>query len=225
MPSTPLKIAISGCQGRMGRLLAQELESGAWEGMVYAGGTGSGDDPAILFKADIVIDFSTPAACVRHAAFAATHKKPIVIGVTGLSPAEHSALEAAARDCPLLYAANTSIGVQVLAQLVRNAAASLGPDFSVHISETHHRHKKDAPSGTALMLGQSTKRDDIAYSSARGGDVIGDHVVSFFGEGEIVTLSHRATDRRLFARGALRAARWLAGKPAGLYSMRDVLGL
>lgn len=220
-----MKIAIAGYTGRMGQMLVQELDSGAWPDLSFHKGTISTDDPETLFSADCVIDFTTPAATRSHIQLAAKHHKPIIIGTTGLTPDDMVTMQDAAKSCPLLYGANMSIGVNVLAALVEQAAAKLGPAFDIQIAETHHIHKKDAPSGTALMLGKASRRANIGYAVQRGGDVVGDHTVGFFGPGERLELTHRAHDRGLFAKGALRAAQWIKEKPNGFYSMRDVLGL
>lgn len=258
-----MKIAVAGCRGRMGSLVVREILSGAWDGAELAGGSVApgesldGDfflthDPAALMdRADVLIDFTTPEATRRHVWLAAKSRKPCVIGTTGLTPADEKEIADAAREAPVLYAPNMSAGVTLLSALVERAAAALGPGWDIEIFEAHHRAKIDAPSGTALALGRAAargrapadikapepftlarsgatgprRREEIGFSVARGGDVVGDHTVFFYGAGERIELTHRATDRALFARGALRAALWLSGKPAGLYSMRDVLGL
>lgn len=233
-----MKIGIAGYKGRMGQMLVRELESGAWGGLSYAGGTTSADHPEILFDADAVIDFTTPEATRKHIWLAAKHHKPIVIGTTGMTADDMKEMQDAAKECPLLFSANMSIGVNLLAALVEQASKRLGHDFDVEISEIHHRNKVDAPSGTALMLGKATGRTaapidrsgkretgTLGYSVQRGGDVIGEHTVTFFGIGERIELGHCAHDRSLFAKGALRAASWLKGKPHGFYTMRDVLDL
>ncbi len=233
-----MKIGIAGYKGRMGQMLVCELESGAWTGLTYAGGTESSDDPESLFNADLVIDFTTPEATRKHIWLAAKHHKPIVIGTTGMTTDDMKEMQDAAQECPLLFSANMSIGVNLLAALVEQASKRLGHDFDVEINEIHHRKKVDAPSGTALMLGKATGRaaapidrsgkreiGTLGYSVQRGGDVIGEHTVTFFGIGERLELGHRAHDRSLFAKGALRAASWLKGKPHGFYTMRDVLDL
>lgn len=222
----------------MGQMLVRELESGSWAGLSYVGGTTRHDPAETLFDADVIIDFTTPQATRAHAALAAARAKPIVIGTTGLKQDDMDAIAAASASCPVLFSANMSIGVNLLAALVEQASARLGDGFDAEIMEIHHRNKIDAPSGTALMLGRATGRDaagidrtgkrgsgTLGYAVQRGGDVVGEHTVSFFGPGERLELTHRAHDRSLFAKGALRAAQWLHGKPAGLYSMRDVLGL
>ncbi len=233
-----MKIAIAGYQGRMGRMLLKELESGAWPDLSFYGGTTPADPPENLFDADVVIDFTTPAATRKHIWLAAKHHKPIVIGTTGLSDDDMREMRDAALECPLLWSANMSIGVNLLAVLVEQAAARLGPGFDIEILETHHRNKLDAPSGTALMLGRATGRPDadmdrsgkrkegtVGYTVQRCGDVVGEHTVSFFGPGERIELTHRAHDRSLFAKGALRTAQWLKNKPHGFYTMRDILNL
>ena len=233
-----MKVAIAGHKGRMGQMLVRELESGAWPTLSYAGGTISADDPEKLFSADIIIDFTTPAATRKHIWLAAKHHKAIIIGTTGLTETDLKEMDDAANECPLLFSANMSIGVNLLTALVEQASAHLGNDFDIEISEIHHRHKIDAPSGTALMLGRATgrptapldrsgKRDvgTIGYAIQRGGDVIGEHTVNFYGAGERIELTHRAHDRSLFAKGALRAATWLIEKPHGFYTMRHVLDL
>lgn len=233
-----MKIAIAGYKGRMGQMLVKELESGTWPGLSYAGGTTSADNPEQLFSADAVIDFTTPEATRKHIWLAAKHHKPIVIGTTGLSPDDMKEMQDASKECPLLFSANMSVGVNLLAALVEQASKRLGNDFDIEISEIHHHNKIDAPSGTALMLGKATGRPaapfersgrreqgTVGYAVQRGGDVIGEHTVTFFGSGERIELGHRAHDRSLFAKGALRAAAWLKEKPHGFYTMRDVLGL
>ena len=202
------------------------------------------DLAAALARAEIVIDFSQPHATRSNLAVCRAARKPLVIGTTGF-PAELTSLfDAAAAEIPLLVAPNTSIGVTLLLELTRMAAKALPADFDIEIVEAHHRMKKDAPSGTALALGKaaaegrgaqqagsSTDRSgerhqgDIGYAVIRGGDIVGDHTVLFAGTGEQITLGHRATDRAIFARGAVRASLWLARQSPGRYNMRDFLGL
>jgi 4-hydroxy-tetrahydrodipicolinate reductase len=195
------------------------------------------------------IDFTAPAVAARHAQACAAGGHALVVGTTGLGAAEMAALQAAAVRVPVLHSRNMSLGITVLTDLVRQATALLGPDFDVEITEAHHRHKKDAPSGTALQLGEAAaaargrRLEDVAvysraglaagsrpagaigFASLRAGAIVGDHTVLLAGAEEQLELTHRATDRAVFARGALRAAGWLVGKPAGLYSLREVLGL
>lgn len=222
----------------MGQMLVHELESGAWPDMAFNAGTIATDNPERLFESDLIIDFTTPEATRRHIWLAAKHNTPIVIGTTGLTADDMKEMQDAARECPLLYSANMSVGINLLSALVEQASGKLGDAFDIEILETHHRNKVDAPSGTAQMLGRATgrtaasidrkgKRDagTLGYAVQRGGDVVGEHTVSFFGPGERLELAHRAHDRSLFAKGALRAAQWIKEKPNGLYTMRDVLGI
>ena len=265
-----LRIVVSGAAGRMGRMVvraieeaddaslagALEREDSPWLGNdpgALAGCGASGlaivADPLPLMPgADAIIDFSSPAASVDLAALAAQARIPHVIGTTGLGEAELEKIDAAARHAPIVRSGNMSLGVNLLVALARRTAAALGEDFDIEIVEMHHRMKVDAPSGTALLLGEAAaagrgvalknhsalvregitgarRRGDIGFASLRGGTVIGDHSVVFAGEGERIVLSHCAEDRALFARGALRAARWAQNRKPGLYSMADVLGL
>jgi 4-hydroxy-tetrahydrodipicolinate reductase len=197
--------------------------------------------------ADVWIDFSSPAASVANAAAAAAAGARIVIGTTGLSAADKEAVAAAARTVPVVLAPNMSVGVTVLLKLVADAARALGHGYDIEIVEAHHRAKRDAPSGTALRLAEAAAEgsgrdlaktaryerhgdigprtaEEIGIQTIRGGDVIGDHTVFFLGLGERVEITHKASSRDTFARGAVRAAEWLAGKAPGLYDMRDVLG-
>ena len=206
------------------------------------------DLAAALARAEIVVDFSQPHATRSNLAVCRAARKPLLIGTTGFPTELEGLFDEAARDIPLLVAPNTSIGVTLLLELARVAARALPPDFDIEIVETHHRMKKDAPSGTALALGKAAAdgrnysgsnttnvpttdrngaRSDgaIGYAVIRGGDIVGDHTVLFAGTGEQVTLGHRATDRAIFARGAVRAALWLAGRPPARYFMRNFLGL
>jgi len=267
---SPIKIGISGVAGRMGQALVGEISAAT--DLSVAAGLERPDSPALgedigglagfaplgiactaarnaFFAAsDVVIDFSSPAASVANAGAAAETGTPLVGGTTGLAGAEIAAIEAASRKVAILRAANMSVGITLLLGLARRAAAALDEDFDIEILEMHHRHKKDAPSGTALALGTAAAegrggnletlaeraRDGltgerrpgaIGFAALRGGDVAGDHRVIFAGPGETVTLAHHAADRRIFAKGALRAARWLVTAGPGLYGMDDVLGL
>lgn len=239
-------VGIYGSLGRMGGAIAAEL---AGMGARHAGGADAGDDPAVLARdADVLVDFSSPAALEAHLAAARAADTPIVVGTTGLREVHHAMIDAAAREIAVLQTGNTSLGVTLLAQLVREAAARLDVDWDIEIAEMHHRHKIDAPSGTALLLGSAAadgrgttlaaasvseragltgerSEGTIGFASLRGGSVIGDHSVIFAGEGERIELVHRADGRAIFARGAIRAALWLAGQPPGRYAMAEVLGL
>lgn len=243
------KIAILGAAGRMGKMLVQEVSSGAYPCALGAAVDKGGDAEAAFKNCDALIDFTTPAATLEHAALANQYKKPLVVGTTGLTAVEEAALIAAAKNAPLFYSANMSVGVNVLAAFIEQAARRLAAeDFDIEVFEAHHRHKADAPSGTALLLGRAAakgrgvKLDDamiparfgqtgpripgsIGMSVFRGGDVIGDHTVTFAGAGERIEFTHKASDRALFARGAVRAALWLKDRPPGLYAMKDMLGL
>ena len=239
-------IGIYGNNGRMGRAIATIAAS---EGVAIAGGADAGSDPfPIAHAADVLVDFSTPAALESHLAAAIAARTPIVIGTTGLLATHQALLEQAADVIPVLQTGNTSLGVTLLEMLVREAAARLGPDWYIEIAEMHHRHKVDAPSGTALLLGDAAaagratrlaevrvdsraglvgarSEGTIGFASLRGGSVVGDHMVVFAGEGERIEIAHRAEDRTIFARGAVKAALWLAGRAPGRYAMAEVLGL
>ena len=237
---------IIGSAGRMGQAIAALL---AESGHLLAGGADHGEDAAGLAdRSEVLIDFSSPAALDGNLHAAIGAGIPIVIGTTGLSERHHAAIDSAAHAVPVLQTGNTSLGITLLAHLVHEAAARLGPDWDIEIVEMHHRMKIDAPSGTALLLGEAAAagrgialpdnsergRDretgargegTIGFASLRGGTVAGDHSVIFAGPEERLTLAHSAENRTIFARGAIRAAEWLIGKPAGRYRMQDVLGL
>jgi len=211
----PIRISLIAPDGRMGKAIAAAVA----EDSRFAIDQDHGD---------VLVDFSAPAALETSLERAMSAGVPILIGTTGLDEAADKAIVAASREVAILRAANTSVGVALLADLVERAAKALGPEWDIQISETHHRHKVDAPSGTALMLGAAAEHargSGVAgYASVRGGTVAGDHDVLFLGPDERLILSHRAESRMIFARGALAAAAFLAGKPPGLYSMRDVIG-
>jgi 4-hydroxy-tetrahydrodipicolinate reductase len=251
-------IGIFGAAGRMGRAIAQ---AAAEAGLTVAGGTdrdGSGElapgvaitsDPQALAQAaDVLIDFSVPAALSANLDACIAANKPVLIGTTGLEAEHHALIDQAAVRIPVLQTGNTSLGVNLLAALVEKAAASLGDDWDIEIVEMHHRHKVDAPSGTALLLGEAAAkgrgialadhsergRDGITgarakgaigFAALRGGSVAGDHQVILATEGERIELGHRAENRSIFARGAIKGASWLAGQPVGRYDMKGVLGL
>jgi 4-hydroxy-tetrahydrodipicolinate reductase len=263
-------IAVFGITGRMGQALIRALQESSPPALVLSGAIASptsarlGQDAAatgpptgVLITADVsqglreaavAVDFSVESSVAAHALVCAAAGVPILIGATGLDGQSRAALERAAREIAVLIAPNTSVGVGVAAKLVSLAASALGHSFDVEISEAHHRTKRDAPSGTALALGEAVARargqslsevavydrvgaagprtpGSIGISSLRAGDIVGDHTVVFASAGERVEITHRATDRLTFARGALRAAEWLVGRPAGLYGMEQVLGL
>jgi 4-hydroxy-tetrahydrodipicolinate reductase len=265
-----MKLAVIGPSGRMGRELTRAVHT--IDGCVVAGAIarpGSlalGEDVGLLAglgkigvpitddaldiiaMVDGVLDFTTPAMSVEIAGLAANGRIVHVIGTTGMSGADEAAIKAAARHATIVKSGNMSLGVNLLASVTRKVAAALDADFDIEILEMHHRHKVDAPSGTALMLGKAAaegrrvdlssasvrvrdghtgarRRGDIGFSTLRGGHVVGEHAVVFAADGERVELSHRATDRGIFARGAVKAALWARGKGPGLFSMTDVLGI
>jgi 4-hydroxy-tetrahydrodipicolinate reductase len=240
------RIGIIGSKGRMGAALVEAI---AAAGETCSGGVDQGDDLAALAKAsDVLVDFSAPAALEGNLDAAMAAGVPIVVGTTGLEERHHWLCDAAAENIAVLQTGNTSLGVTLLAHLVREAASRLGEDWDVEISETHHRMKVDAPSGTALLLGEAAAqgrgidlaahsargRDGITgaraagtigFASLRGGSVAGDHTVQFLADDERIALTHLAENRRIFAKGAVRAAQWLVGKGAGRYAMGQVLDL
>ena len=240
------RIGIIGSEGRMGRALAEAV---ATAGEALSGGIDKGGDPAALAAmSDVLVDFSSPHALEANLDAAAAAGIPIVVGTTGLEERHHWLCDSAAERTAVLQTGNTSLGVTLLAHLVREAASRLGEDWDIEIVETHHRMKVDAPSGTALLLGEAAAagrgvrladasvrgRDGITgareagtigFAALRGGTVAGDHTVHFLADNERLSLSHLAENRLIFARGAVRAAQWLLGKPAGRYTMPEVLGL
>lgn len=246
LPEMPLYRLVGAVASARNAALGQD--AGRHAGAGECGVPLSGALAPLLKQADLVIDFSTGAAVGEHLDACAAARVPLLIGTTGLSQELHSALAAAAARIALLVAANTSLGACVLEELARRAAAVLPEQFDAEILDVHHRHKVDAPSGTALALGEAvaaargqrlaeharTGRQgavgprpagEIGFAALRGGDVVGEHEVRFLGLGETLTLTHRATDRAIFARGALRAGGWLISKPPGRYTMRDVLSV
>jgi 4-hydroxy-tetrahydrodipicolinate reductase len=264
-----VKVGVVGCAGRMGQMLLKMLINAP--GIVVVGGTerrGSvalgqdigalagadplgisvGDDPSMLFEtSDVVVDFTNPTATVSHAQMAARTGCALVIGTTGFDNDQLNSLYRAAQRAPIVLAANMSLGINLLQQVVEEIARILDPDWDIEIVEMHHRAKIDAPSGTALALGEAAARGrgqnlrrisrrsregqvgprvkgEIGFAALRGGDVVGDHTVIFAADGERVEITHRASSREIFARGAVKSVLWAAGKKPGLYSMRDVLG-
>ncbi len=240
------RIGIIGSAGRMGAALAQAIEAA---GAALAGGVDQGGDLAALAQAsDVLVDFSVPAALEASLDAAVAAGVPIVVGTTGLEERHHFLCDNAAEQIAVLQTGNTSLGVTLLAHLVREAAARLGEDWDIEIAETHHRMKVDAPSGTALLLGEAAAKGrgidltahsargrdgitgaraagDIGFAALRGGSVAGDHTVHFLGDDERLSLTHIAENRSIFAKGAVRAAQWLVGKAPGRYAMSEVLGL
>ena len=229
MKESPVRVLLIGAAGRMGKAVL-EL-SGNDPEIEIAGQCDLGDAIDALMKdCDVAIDFSHANAIDEICRAALHHGKPLVIGTTSHSQEQRTIIEEAAQSVPVVFASNFSVGVNVLFWLTRKAVELLGADFSPEIIETHHKMKKDAPSGTAKTLGEILKTADkthreIPIRSIRQGEVVGEHSVMFSGPDERLELTHRAASREIFARGALRAAKWIVGKPAGLYSMQDVLGL
>ncbi len=240
------QFAIIGHKGRMGQALAAAIEEAGHEFKV---GVDLGGDPApLLGQCDVVVDFSSPDALATNLKAAKGAGIPILVGTTGLEQEHFVALAEAAKSIPVLQTGNTSLGITLLAHLVKKAASRLGPDWDIEVLEMHHRMKVDAPSGTAKLLGEAAaeargvnlsdamdsgrhgqtgarRKGDIGFATLRGGTVAGDHNVILAGNEERITLSHSAENRMIFARGAVKAAAWLIGKGAGRYSMNDVLGL
>jgi len=233
-PDQPIRISLFAPEGRMGRAIA----------------AATAEDPGFAIDqehGDVLVDFSSPQGLQASLERAVSANVPILVGTTGLKDAHQQAIEEAANKVAILRAPNTSLGINVLRLLVQQAAERLGPEWDIEILEMHHRNKVDAPSGTALLLGQAAaqgrgkklpelarfdrfgepharERGTIGFASLRGGSVAGDHVVIFATDGERIELGHRADSRMIFARGALAGAGFLFGKPAGLYSMQDVIG-
>jgi 4-hydroxy-tetrahydrodipicolinate reductase len=233
-PNQPIRISLIAPDGRMGKAIANAV----------------GEDNRFALDqdhGDVIVDFSAPDALRRSLDRAIAANVPILVGTTGLQPDHHAMIAEAAKSVPVIHAPNTPLGVNLLRQLVEEATSRLGPDWDIEILEMHHRHKVDAPSGTALMLGQAAAKGrgstvqelsrfdrisehpharepgTIGYASLRGGSVAGEHVVILATEGERIELGHRADSRRIFARGALAAVGFLFGKPPGLYTMQDVI--
>jgi 4-hydroxy-tetrahydrodipicolinate reductase len=265
-----MRLVVTGAAGRMGRMLVKTIaeskgvtlagaveregasavgaDAGILAGCDKLGVAITADPLPLLLSADGIIDFSSPAASIEFADLAAQARIVHVIGTTGFSDGDLKRIAAAARHAAIVRSGNMSMGVNLLAAVTRQVARALGDDFDVEILEMHHRMKVDAPSGTALLLGQAAadgrdvalderkvgareghtgarRRGDIGFAALRGGAVVGEHTVIFAGDGERVELRHVAEDRAIFARGALRAALWARGRKPGLYSMADVLGV
>lgn len=265
-----MRLAVMGAAGRMGRELVRAvhtmpgcavaggvevpgssaigLDAGSVAGLGPLGAPITGDPLELFTRVDGIIDFTSPAASVEFAALAANARIVHVLGTTGFNDASEAAIRAAARHATIIKAGNMSLGVNLLVAVTRKIAAALDEDFDIEIVEMHHKHKVDAPSGTALMLGAAAaagrgidlkdrsvrsrdgytgerRRGDIGFATLRGGDVVGDHTVVFAGPGERIEVTHRATSRDIFARGAVKAALWGRGKGPGLFAMTDVLGL
>ena len=266
----PVRIAIAGAGGRMGRMLIEAVLADAQAQLVAAldqpGSPAIGQDAgaalgrvtgvavsgdaatALAGGVDVLIDFTRPEGTMAHLALARRHGVKLVVGTTGFTPEQKAAIGAAAQDIGIVFAPNMSVGVNVLVKLVEAAAAALDERYDAEVYEVHHRHKVDAPSGTALALGEAVargrgvnfaeravlsreghtgerRRGDIGFGTLRGGDIIGEHLVMFAGTGERIEIAHRSGSRANYAEGSLRAAHFLAAHGPGLYGMADVLGL
>lgn len=264
------RIAVMGAAGRMGKILIEAVgqadgarltaavdrpdssligaDAGELAALGKVGVTLVGDLNVVLDRFDVLIDFTHPSVTLKNLEVCRQAGKAMVIGTTGFSPEEKQLLNEAARQIPIVFAANYSVGVNLCLKLLDTAARVLGDDVDIEIIEAHHRHKVDAPSGTALRMGEvvadalgrdlqkvavygregqtgARERETIGFATVRAGDVVGDHTVLFAADGERVEITHKASSRMTFAKGAVRAALWLQSQPAGLYDMQDVLGL
>lgn len=264
------RIAVTGAAGRMGKVLIEAIDEaeglslgaaivhpesslvGADAGEVAGIGKNgvalAGSIADVKDAFDVLIDFTFPDLTLENLEFCSQHGKSVIIGTTGMTDAEKEQVKVAADRVPVVFAPNMSVGINVVLNLLQTAASVLGDDYDVEIIEAHHRHKKDAPSGTALRLGEvvadalgrdlkecavygregftgERSRKEIGFETIRAGDVVGDHTVLFATMGERIEITHKASSRMTFAKGAIRAAQWLQGRPAGLYDMQDVLSL
>ena len=240
-----VRVIIAGSNGRMGQKLV-ELAEKSDDFDVVATTTHHDDMPDV--KADVLIDFTHPSALSKHLKYCVKNEVALVLGTTGLSKADEAAVEKAAKNIPVVCSANFSIGVNIMVQMAEKLARVLDDSFDIEIAEAHHKHKKDAPGGTALMLGRAAAKGrnidfdkkavlsrvgetgpretgDIGYSVIRGGEIIGEHTVMYIGDNEHIEISHKARDRALFAQGALTAAKWTKGQSNDIYSMTDILDI
>lgn len=239
-----IQVGVLGSTGRMGQEIIALLENHA---TCQLSAAGTRKNASSLFPlSDVLIDFTSPEALPLHLDLSLQHKNPLVVGTTGLTTHHHQLISTAAKHIPLFVSANMSFGIALLKQLTQKTAEILDNSFDIEISEIHHRHKKDAPSGTALMLGEAAakarqkhlseirvqdghlggrKSGTIGFSAQRGGNIVGEHTVRFLGDDEMITLSHQSFSRTLYAKGALQAARWLVSQKPGLYSMDHIIPL
>jgi 4-hydroxy-tetrahydrodipicolinate reductase len=245
-PPPALRLLVHGASGRLGKVIVEIAEG--QPDLAVKGATREDPVDKLIMSADVVIDVTSPAATIAVARLCSENQTPLIVGTTGHTQEQIEALHLVSQRCPVLLAPNFSLGVNLLFWMAETAAAKLGQDFDVEIVESHHRLKKDAPSGTAKRLAEliaaarhlsyekNTRHgreglvgqrpvDEIGIHAVRGGDIIGEHTVLFAGLGERFELTHKASSRETFARGAIQAARWIAGRSPGLYEMRDVLGL
>ena len=263
-----IKVAVIGAAGRMGGAIIRSMaadsalklscalevaqspalgqDAGSVAGLAELGVPIASSPKGQVF--DTMIDFSTPASSLLNIEYCLNAGKAIIIGTTGMNDEVLAKMRQAAAHIPIIFSANYSVGINLTAKMLKMAAAVIGDEFDIEVIEAHHKHKVDAPSGTALLLGNAIadelgkdlnkdgvfcregiigerEQGSIGFSTIRGGDIAGEHTVMFIGESERIEITHRATDRKIFAKGALRAAKWLKDKPAGLYDMNDVLGL
>ena len=226
---SPVRVLLVGAAGRMGKTVIDLAKADPKIDIVARCDLGDPLESA-MNDCDVAVDFSHADAIEEISRAALAHRRALVIGTTGHAPAQRQLIEKTAKSLPIVFASNFSVGVNVLFWLTGKAAELLGRDFNARVVETHHKTKKDAPSGTAKTLAEILKiarkmEHEVPIQSIREGDVVGEHTVIFNGTAECLELTHRAASREIFARGALRAARWIIGKPPGLYSMQDVLGL
>ena len=227
MNNSPVRVLLIGAAGRMGKTVFDLAELDREIEIAAQCDLGDSIEPAMK-NCDVAIDFSQADSIDEICRAASQHGKSLVIGTTGHSQRQRKTIEETSRSIPIVLASNFSVGVNVLFWLTQKAAELLGADFTPGIVETHHKMKKDAPSGTAKTLAEilkKTRNSEIVIQSIREGDIVGEHKINFSGPGESLELTHRAENRGIFALGALRAAKWIINKPPGLYSMQDVLGL
>jgi 4-hydroxy-tetrahydrodipicolinate reductase len=245
-PSAELRLLVHGASGRLGKMILEVAESQA--DLAVKGATRQDPVDKLISSADVVIDVSAPTGTIAVARLCSENQKPLVVGTTGHTQEQIDALRLVSQRCPVLLAPNFSLGVNLLFWIAETVAATLGKDFDIEIVELHHRLKKDAPSGTAKKLAEliavarqlsydknarhgreglvgERPADEIGVHAVRGGDIVGEHTVLFAGLGERLELTHKASSRETFARGAIQAARWIVGRSPGVYEMRDVLGL
>ncbi len=223
-----VKILISGSKGKMGsRILDLAKDDKEIE---VAGSFDIGEDPSGLMSVcDCMVEFTSPQATIEHLELCEKYEKAVVIGTTGLTASEQSRIKESSKKIPVVFSPNMSIGVNLLFKMVHDAAMTLGPDYHAQIIEAHHVHKKDAPSGTAKEIARIVKslkgHTDVPIESIREDEIVGEHTITFESPFDIIELTHSAKTRDIFVKGALQAAKWIVGKSAGLYSMKDVLGL